>query len=344
MPPPEVRAVAKPDLEDGYFKFAYELLPALLLGQFRKEASIVLCEVLAQTYGRGKRRSAVVEPARIAARCGCRRENVWRGLKQLTDANVLVRQDDGTYRFVKDYAKWRTDRGILMDTVGQAYCAAYPVLAKSYEPDRGGDPAVSTVDTASTNADDSTVSTVDTVSVSTVDTVSVSTVDTVSDSPLCTPLVGVRIGELEKGVVVDAGEDGRIAEIELIRPFMPDRDEVMRVCTWAEGLAGANEQIPSKVKQHATSYPLPWIEDAVLCGLAAQPGKVWAYAHRCLLRWWAAKGQDHDEVDRARSRVESPPAVRIHKPPSVAHREAQDAEWQRLIDEQAKREAEHGVG
>jgi hypothetical protein len=313
MPPPEVRAVAKPDLEDGYFKFAYELLPALLLGQFRKEASIVLCEVLAQTYGRGKRRSAVVEPARISARCGCRRENVWRGLKQLTDANVLVRQDDGTYRFVKDYAKWRTDRGILMDTVGQAYCAAYPVLAKSYEPDRGGDPAVSTV-------------------------------DTVSDSPLCTPLVGVRIGELEKGVVVDAGEDGRIAEIELIRPFMPDRDEVMRVCTWAEGLAGANEQIPSKVKQHATSYPLPWIEDAVLCGLAAQPGKVWAYAHRCLLRWWAAKGQDHDEVDRARSRVESPPAVRIHKPPSVAHREAQDAEWQRLIDEQAKREAEHGVG
>jgi hypothetical protein len=182
-----VRAVAKPDLEDGYFKFAYELLPALLLAGFRKEASLVLCEVLAQTYGRGKRRSAVVEPAKIAARAGRQRSNVWRGLKELTDAHILVRQPDGTYKFVKDYAKWRTDKGKMIDTVGQAYCAAYPTLAKRYEPDTGGESRVSQVDTPSAEANGLSVSQVDTQSVSQVDTQSVSQVDTVSGSPPAPP-------------------------------------------------------------------------------------------------------------------------------------------------------------
>lgn len=189
--------MANPRLEDGWFKIAYELLPVLLLGGFRAEASIVLCEVLAQTYGRGKLATARLDPAKIAARSGRKRPNIWRGIRELTEANVIERLPDGTFKFHKDYAVWRRDKQPVIDGTLATYCASFPLLAKSYEKGAPESSTVSDVDTPSVESDGSCVSNVDTQRVSDGDTQRVSNVDTLGGPPLTIPPESE--GELEIG-------------------------------------------------------------------------------------------------------------------------------------------------
>jgi hypothetical protein len=134
---PRRTVVAKPDTDDGWFKLAYELLPPLMMCCQRVEAAIVLCEVLAQTYGRGKRKTAKIEPVKIAARTGRKREYIWKGIRELTANGIIEKADDGTYRFQKDYEKWVRNQEPLIERPLSQYFASFPLIAKSYEPDAG---------------------------------------------------------------------------------------------------------------------------------------------------------------------------------------------------------------
>lgn len=98
--------MAKPDTDDGWLKYAHELDAALAVADFTKAGRIVLREVFSQIFGPAKRRTAEVSATKIGAAWGMDRQNVHRGVKELQEANVLRKQDDGRFAFNKDYESW----------------------------------------------------------------------------------------------------------------------------------------------------------------------------------------------------------------------------------------------
>lgn len=97
---------AKPDLDDGWLKYAHELDTALAAADLTKGARIVLREVFAQVFGPAKRIAATLSPSAIAGDYGVCRQYVSRAIKELVDSNILARSQDGAFRFVKDYESW----------------------------------------------------------------------------------------------------------------------------------------------------------------------------------------------------------------------------------------------
>jgi hypothetical protein len=102
--------VAKPDCDDGWYKKSIELEAALGYADFTKLAQTLLRYVFCQIFGQGDRpRTAVLNCSEIAARMKKPRQHVFRALQELVASKVLVpvggRED--TYRFVKDYEKWK---------------------------------------------------------------------------------------------------------------------------------------------------------------------------------------------------------------------------------------------
>jgi hypothetical protein len=276
-PRPRLNDLANPALDDGWFKLAYELLPVLLLGGFRVEASIVLCEVLAQTYGRGKLATARLDPAKIAARSGRKRPNIWRGIRELTAANVIERLDDGTYKFHKDYAVWRSGEEPLIDTTLTAYCASYPLLAKSYERCAAPNLTVSQADTPSEESDGSSVSQADTQTVSTVDTRTVSQDDTRGGPPLTLPPDSA--GDLEIGRVSLNGTEQASERIVSTDEKLPRKWEGIPEADLAElrhartfALEELSDRGGAAIARYMEQYPRPvpgmplwWWMEAFMC-------------------------------------------------------------------------------
>jgi hypothetical protein len=131
-----VRTVAKPDLKDGYFLIAYELMAAVAAAGFNRGAQIVLCEVFAQIYGLAKRKEAVLSPSDIAHRTKYDRSNLIRSIRELTKANVLVNVGEIRYRFNKDYETWKLNETPEQRSLRLAYSRFAPTLAKSFAYDK----------------------------------------------------------------------------------------------------------------------------------------------------------------------------------------------------------------
>jgi hypothetical protein len=315
-------AVAKPDTDDGWFKVAYELLPPLMMCCQRMEASIVLSEVLAQVYGMEKRKAAKLKPAAIAERSGLARPNIWRGIKELTDKGILVRQGDGLFRFEKDYEKWRTADGPLVPPAMAGYFRKYLRIAKGQEPGNEAGASVSRVDTISEEPNGLSVSKGDTppgdASVSKGDTPSVSRVDTVRVSKGDTLSVALPNRELEteRVVVVDEGEpsDSRpLSESEpdnatrrpvpasrsprgpdgkpllwSMAPFSHDTAEVERTADLCGKLAGPEEDtIPGNVRRSARMYPLWYFTHSIRLGVVkGHRGGLWSFAVGIMQNLW----------------------------------------------------------
>lgn len=126
--------MAKPDLTDGFFQLAYELLASLvdtpaMVGLRGK----VLWEVFAQIYGQAKLPAALLSPSEIAGRSGDDPANVSRAIRDLVGFGVLSRGQDGSYRFVKDYESWRFPGETDVRRARRlAYAGHAPTLAKSH--------------------------------------------------------------------------------------------------------------------------------------------------------------------------------------------------------------------
>ena len=78
--------MAKPDLDDGWLKYAHELDAALAVADFTKGARIVLREVFSQVFGPAKSKTARLSPSEIGRRVGMARQNVMRGIDELLNA------------------------------------------------------------------------------------------------------------------------------------------------------------------------------------------------------------------------------------------------------------------
>src|SRR4029077_16847520 len=127
-------------------------------------------------------------------------------------------------------------------------------------------------------------------------------------------------GEIKNVVVVEASgrnpDSQKPANGKPSRPVGADPAEVERVIAWVQGFSDPFEELASKVRQFATSYPLDWIEGAILCGCSPNsPGKVWAYAHKCLLAWWENGKPNHAEIEAAKA---SPAVTRLGSTPPRA--------------------------
>lgn len=201
----------------------------------------MLCEVLAQTYGKGKLARANLDVPVIAERSGRQRQNVWRGVRELRDAGVIELQQDGSYLFRKNYAKWRNDKGTLVDSRLQKYCAGYPLLAKSFEPQNDPESGESTVDSPSTVPYEPRESTYDSQTESTVDSRRESQVDSVSGIPPTPPLVcGRSIGELRSAAAREDGEPISIDAASSRTPDYPGDDGSLRPLPGPYELADAD--------------------------------------------------------------------------------------------------------
>ena len=98
--------MAHPDCDDGWLRYAHELDAALAIADWTKGARLVLREVFAQVFGPAKRKAATLAPTDIARRVGGNKSNVIRAIRELVDGGALIRAEDGTYTFVKDYEVW----------------------------------------------------------------------------------------------------------------------------------------------------------------------------------------------------------------------------------------------
>ena len=125
--------MAKPDLNDGYLRYAHELDAALACADFTLGARIVLREVFAQIFGPAKRRTAVVSPSETARRYGLEKSNLLRGVRELIESGVLRKIGECEYHFVKDYESWtRNGRRRLSESMVVAAREA-PRMAMSYK-------------------------------------------------------------------------------------------------------------------------------------------------------------------------------------------------------------------
>lgn len=323
--------MAKPDLDDGWFKVAYELLPPLMMCCQRVEASIVLCEVLAQTYGRGKRETAKLEPVKIAARTGRKREYIWKGIRELTANGVIEKMGDGTYRFEKDYEKWGTDEKRLVEAPLARYFAAFPYIAKVYDPDSDRLPS-GPCRGPERGPSQGPISDEPHESPEDVSGPSQGPLSGYQQGPQCGPSQGPEIApppirELENGRVVVVGEEtGEIstpptergkkgrkpAPLASERPYRPDPADLLRAKELIEAI-DPHQYLGQKVEAVKTLYPLEWIVEAYVRA-AGKADRIVYFANNTLLRWW---DQGHmDELPPSRPPVTDPfiPANRPARP------------------------------
>lgn len=101
---------------------ALDLFAALMAADLPNRSAIVLAEVLLQTYGPRKPKRGVkaihLDPAQIEHYTGLHRNNARKAVHELVAANILLPQDDGAYKFNKDYESWTPGGEPLAERLG----------------------------------------------------------------------------------------------------------------------------------------------------------------------------------------------------------------------------------
>lgn len=85
---------------------ALELFPALVLADFPRYQWVVLVSVLGPSFGPKKKVWHSLKPSDIGKRTNVHPANIRAAMKSLTKRNVLIRNEDGLYRFNKYFVTW----------------------------------------------------------------------------------------------------------------------------------------------------------------------------------------------------------------------------------------------
>lgn len=125
--------MAKPDLDDGYLRYAHELDAALACADFTKGARIVLRVVFSQLFGPARAETAKVFPSELARASGFDKAHLCRAVRELTESGVLERVADCEYRFVKDYERWTKKGAPRLTRDEVAFARSAPAAAMSYK-------------------------------------------------------------------------------------------------------------------------------------------------------------------------------------------------------------------
>lgn len=135
--------MAKPDLDDGYLRYAHELDAALACADFTKGARIVLREVFSQVFGPARSRTARVFPSELARASGAGKSNLCRAVRELCDSGVLRKISECEYGFVKDYESWTKGRLPRLTPEEISYARLAPSRAMSHKRTSGVNPDTS---------------------------------------------------------------------------------------------------------------------------------------------------------------------------------------------------------
>jgi len=98
-----------PQCEDGYTKIANEILDALCRFRIPGEQRQCLDFILRKTYGYHKKEDSISN-SQFCEGTGLLKGNVTRALKELSEKQLVIKNDNGkypTYRFNKNYTEWR---------------------------------------------------------------------------------------------------------------------------------------------------------------------------------------------------------------------------------------------
>lgn len=304
--------MAKPDLEDGYLKIAYELFAALVGSPAVVGLrGTILWEVFCQTYGWAKRPHAELCPTEIARRRGVKRQNVSRALAELVEMKVLSHKGGDAYGFNKDHESYEFGESPEQRQARVSYAIHAPQLAKSHKHEIDAKEARKTESKVIHGAQDDNVDRInnDAVTASDLiqnrinnDAVSASEVIHSDDMSEAAPLIGTRGIELKR-------ETRHLDATAPTTPTLtsPTPESIRRIADLADDLA-PNEDLGSKVAGWCAGYPVAWVEDAVrIAWVGAKPGGRAAYANKCLIRWHHQGGPPQAEVEKIRQAMPALP-------------------------------------
>jgi hypothetical protein len=304
--------VAKPDIDDGWLKYAHELDAALAVADFTKGARIVLREVFSQIYGPAKKRTAKVSPSAIGAACGMDRHNISRGLKELVDGNVLRKQDDGVYTFNKDYETWlESGRGARPNhprftPEEMAWCRNAPALAMSYKHQKG-----------------IPMDTRDGIPMDTRDGIPMDTTEPVDGIQIDTAGYPNGYQKVSIGIPENASprtpieERTRDLRLETIETTPTAGEGVSEIEAFARAALGTERYDGEFFGQSLAGwlrmgYRPDWVRDAVqLATVNARAGKTAQYVNGCLIKWRRAgvSPAERDQLEQLKSRGRDSPRL-----------------------------------
>jgi hypothetical protein len=110
--------VASPQTEDGFVMIALDLFAAMMSADLPNRCQIVLGEALLELYGPRKARSVYLVPSTLEDHTGLHRNNARRAIRELTEWSILLPQSDGSFKFNKDYGKWRISGQAIGERLG----------------------------------------------------------------------------------------------------------------------------------------------------------------------------------------------------------------------------------
>lgn len=104
--------MASPQLKDGYVAIANEIMEALAQIRIPGEARQILDVILRKTYG-WKKKEDKISLSQFKKRTGLLSPNIIRARSKLLNMNIIsvIQKDNSdvlTYRFQKDYTKWKS--------------------------------------------------------------------------------------------------------------------------------------------------------------------------------------------------------------------------------------------
>ncbi len=98
--------MARPDTDDGFLMIALELFPALVLADFPRYQWVVLVSVLGPSFGPKKKVWHQLKASEIARLANVDPSDIRSAMSILTGRKVLIRNEDGLYRFNKAFGFW----------------------------------------------------------------------------------------------------------------------------------------------------------------------------------------------------------------------------------------------
>jgi len=107
--------MARPQTEQGFVMIALDLFVGLMTSGLPDNDAILLTWVLLQSYGPRKRKDIHLDFAEIEEYTGMHRNNARASAKSLVATGYLRRNDDGSYRFLKDWEGFSPKRGAFVE-------------------------------------------------------------------------------------------------------------------------------------------------------------------------------------------------------------------------------------
>lgn len=303
--------MAKPDLDDGFVQIAYELWAAVSAAGFNRGAWIVLSDVFMQIYGYAKLPTATLSPTEIGHRVSMHKQHVSRAIQDLVRAGLIVKVSHNEYRFNKDHESWNLPGESLEEKQARiSYALSAPSLARSYINHIDKDSVTKSGYTETTDKQKAVTKSgydPDCVTRFGYESNQIWLRDTnkerapeelrelreIQQQQPPTPLLP---SEPSRQTTISAPPPGEKSSPSEAAPLRSSRvpshspEQLAQLIAWVRETLGERAELEcftGKLAAFARSYPIDWIEQAVLkAAVGAKPGKLASYVNTILIEWF----------------------------------------------------------